>query len=45
MFSTPLVMMSHTDVEAMRRAVADCRKLARDTRLAADVKMGILQTN
>ncbi len=29
-------LASITDVEAMRRAVADCRKLARDTRLAAE---------
>ena len=29
-------LASITDVEAMRRAVADCRKLARETRLAAE---------
>lgn len=29
-------LASITDVESMRRAVADCRKLARDTRLAAE---------
>lgn len=29
-------LASITDVEAMRRAVAECRKLARDTRLAAE---------
>ena len=29
-------LASITDVEAMRRAVADCRKLARDTRLASE---------
>jgi predicted phage-related endonuclease len=29
-------LASITDVDAMRRAVADCRKLARDTRLAAE---------
>ncbi len=29
-------LASITDVEAMRRAVANCRKLARDTRLAAE---------
>jgi putative phage-type endonuclease len=29
-------LASITDVEQMRRAVADCRKLARDTRLAAE---------
>lgn len=33
-------LASITDVEAMRRAVADCRKLARDTRLAAEKLVG-----